>query len=71
MSAIRLFGYSVDGGEVCVVDLANGEEIPAEILATLTDETVTKWAYNANFERVCLSRYLSDMGMSLDPFHDK
>lgn len=55
---ILLFGYSVDGGEVQVVDLANGEEIPKEILAALTDETVTKWAFNAMFERVCLSRHL-------------
>lgn len=55
---ILLFGYSVDGKEVEVVDLANGEEIPDEILAVLTDETVTKWAFNAMFERVCLSRHL-------------
>ena len=61
---ILLFGYSVDGGEVQVVDLANGEEIPKEILAALTDETVTKWAFNAMFERVCLSRYL---GIHLKP----
>lgn len=67
---ILLFGYSADGGDVKVIDLACGEEIPADILAALTDEMVTKWAYNANFERVCLSRYLSDMGSSLDPFHD-
>lgn len=67
---VLLFGYSVDGGEVCVVDLANGEEIPLEILAALTDETVTKWAFNSQFERVCLSRYLSDLGISFDPFHD-
>lgn len=61
---ILLFGYSVDGGEVQVVDLGNGEEIPKEILAALTDETVTKWAFNAMFERVCLSRYL---GIQLRP----
>ena len=61
---ILLFGYSVDGGEVQVVDLANGEEIPKEILAALTDETVTKWAFNAMFERVCLSRHL---GIHLKP----
>lgn len=53
-----LFGYSADGGEVQVVDLACGEKIPSQILAALTDETVTKWAFNASFERVCLSRYL-------------
>ena len=61
---ILLFGYSVDGGEVQVVNLASGEEIPDEILAALTDETVTKWAFNAMFERVCLSRHL---GIRLHP----
>jgi DNA polymerase len=55
---ILLFGYSVDGGEVMVVDLANDEKIPQIILDALTDEKVTKWAFNAQFERVCLSRYL-------------
>ena len=67
---VLLFGYAVDGGKVQVVDLAQGESIPDEILDALTDESVTKWAFNASFERVCLSRYLSDLGMSLDPFHD-
>ena len=67
---ILLFGYAVDGGKVQVVDLAQGESIPDEILDALTDESVTKWAFNASFERICLSRYLSDLGMSLDPFHD-
>lgn len=57
---ILLFGYSVDGGDVEVVDLACGEEIPAEILAALSDESVTKWAFNAMFERVCLSNYLGE-----------
>ena len=69
--AILLFGYAVDGGEVKVVDLANGGKIPQEILDALTDDSIIKWAFNANFERVCLSRYLLDMGMLLDPFHDK
>ena len=55
---ILLFGYEVDGGEVKVVDLANGEKIPDEILNALTDDTVIKWAYNANFERICISRFL-------------
>ena len=59
---ILLFAYAVDGGEVQVVDLANGEPIPQEILDALTDNSVIKWAFNANFERVCLSRYLSDLG---------
>ena len=68
---ILLFGYAVDGSEVTVIDLAQGEQIPDEILDALTDDSVTKWAFNANFERVCLSRYLHDLGRSLDPFHDK
>lgn len=68
---ILLFGYAVDGGPVQVIDLAQGETIPEEILDVLTDDTVTKWAFNANFERVCLSRYLTDLGRSLDPFHDQ
>ena len=67
---ILLFGYSVDSGPVQVVDLACGEEIPEDILDALTDDAVVKWAFNANFERICLSRYLSNMGISLDPFHD-
>lgn len=68
---ILLFGYAVDGGEVQVIDLAQGETIPEIILDALTDDTVTKWAFNANFERVCLSRYLTDLGRSLNPFHDR
>lgn len=68
---IFLFGYAVDGGPVQVVDLAQGESIPEEILDALTDDTVTKWAFNANFERVCLSRHLTDLGRSLGPFHDQ
>ena len=67
---ILLFGYAVDGGEVQVVDLAQGETIPDDILDALTDESVTKWAFNASFERICLSRHLSNLGMSMDPFHD-
>lgn len=59
---ILLFGYSVDGGPVQVFDLASGETIPAEIIAALTDATVTKWAFNAQFERICLSRWLRDHG---------
>ena len=55
---VILFAYSVNGGPVRQVDLACGEKIPAEIIAALEDDTVTKWAFNANFERVCLSRYL-------------
>ncbi|WP_370842124.1 DNA polymerase [Megasphaera sp.] len=67
---ILIFGYAIDGGEVQVVDLARGENIPEDILDALTNEDVTKWAFNASFERICLSRYLSDLGISLDPFHD-
>jgi len=65
---ILLFGYSVDGSDVKVVDLACGEKIPAEIMSALEDETVEKWAYNAQFERICLSRYLGlPDGEYLDP----
>lgn len=55
---ILLFGYSVDGGEVKVIDLASGETLPKEIHDALEDEAVTKWAFNAQFERICLSRFL-------------
>lgn len=55
---ILLFGYSVDSGPVQVVDLACGEKIPAEIIVALEDESVIKWAFNASFERICLSRFL-------------
>lgn len=66
---VLLFGYAVDGGEVQVVDLAQGEIIPKEILNALTDDSVTKWAFNANFERVCLSRFLGyPTGEYLSPY---
>ena len=55
---ILLFGYSVNNGPVMVVDLTQGECIPTDILAALSDEQTTKWAYNASFERVCLSYWL-------------
>lgn len=55
---ILLFSYAVDGGAVRVVDLASGETLPEEVLAALSDETVTKWAFNSNFERVCLSEWM-------------
>jgi DNA polymerase len=55
---ILLFGYSIDGGDVQAVDLARGEKIPHEIIEALTDRRVIKWAFNAAFERICLSRYL-------------
>lgn len=57
---IFLFAYSIDDREVKVVDLASGEIIPEEILSALRDETIEKWAFNANFERVCLSRFLGE-----------
>ena len=55
---ILLAAYSVDGGAVRVVDLACGEKLPEEILDALEDETVEKWSYNSQFERICLSRFL-------------
>lgn len=65
---ILLFGYSVDGGEVEVIDLAVGEKIPEEIVSALTDDSILKWAFNASFERVCLSRWLGyETGEYLDP----
>ena len=54
---ILLFSYSVDGGPVQVIDLASGEMLPESIRSAIFDESVTKWAFNAQFERVCLSRY--------------
>jgi DNA polymerase len=65
---VLLFGYSVDGGEVKVVDLAQGEAIPPEIIDLLKDDKVTKWAFNAAFERICLSRHLGmPSGTYLNP----
>ena len=65
---ILLFAYSIDGGDIQIVDLACGEKIPQDIIDALTDDTVTKWAFNANFERVCLSRYLGyPVGEYLSP----
>ena len=61
---ILLFAYSVDAGPVQIVDLAQGENLPAEVEAALSDPAVEKWAFNAQFERVCLSAYL---GEKLDP----
>ena len=55
---ILLFAYSIDDGGVKVIDLSNGEIIPEEILSALSDKSIEKWAFNANFERVCLSRFL-------------
>ena len=60
---ILLFGVAVDDGPVTVYDLTAGEEIPAEIMTALQDKQVEKWAFNAMFERVCLSRFLRDKGL--------
>ena len=75
---ILLFGVSVDGGPVTVYDLACGETVPEEILAALSDNRVSKWAYNASFERVCLSVWLRrnypehfrSYSIDGDPVHD-
>lgn len=65
---VLLFGYSVDGAPAQVVDLACGETVPVEILEALVDPAITKWAFNASFERVCLSRFLSlPSGTYLEP----
>ncbi|UWH05481.1 hypothetical protein [Corynebacterium silvaticum] len=56
---LLLFGYSIDGSPVEVVDLASGEELPEEVLHGLADPGVVKWAFNAAFERVCLSSWLA------------
>lgn len=65
---ILLFAYAVDGGEVQLVDLTRGERIPKEILDALSNPSITKWAYNANFERVALSAFLGmPTGTYLDP----
>jgi DNA polymerase len=65
---VLLFGYSIDGGEAQVIDLACGEKIPPLIISALSDPTITKWAFNAQFERICLSRFLGfPTGTYLDP----
>ena len=65
---ILLFGYSADGGPVQVVDFTAGEQLPNQVLSALTDPAVTKWAFNAQFERVCLSRWLGmPVGEYLEP----
>ena len=61
---ILLLSYAFDDGPVITIDLACGEKLPIEVVAALDDPTVIKAAYNAQFERVCLSRYL---GHWLDP----
>ena len=66
---ILLLGYCADGGEVQVVDLAQGEQIPPEVIDALTDARVCKWAFNAQFERVCLSQWLRRNGYPLRNEH--
>ena len=61
---ILLFAYSVDDSEINVVDLVNGEQIPDEVISAIFDPNIIKWAFNAQFERVCLSRHL---GVWLSP----
>ena len=61
---ILLFGYSIDGAPVKVIDLTFGEKIPEDILDALTADEVTKWAFNANFERICLSQHLKNLGLT-------
>lgn len=61
--AVLLFAYSVDNGPVRCVDLAQGESLPAEVVGALNDSCVVKTAWNAVFERVCLSRYLGLNGL--------
>ena len=55
---VLLFAYSIDGGKTEIVDIANGEELSEEIIQALLDDNVIKWAFNAQFERICLSRFL-------------
>ena len=65
---ILLFGYSVDGADPQLIDLACGEVIPDDILEALSNPSVTKWAFNAGFERICLSRWLGlPSGTYLEP----
>ena len=66
---ILLLGYCADGGEVQVVDLAQGEQVPPEVIDALADARVCKWAFNAQFERVCLSRWLRRNGYPLRNEH--
>lgn len=65
---ILLFSYSVDGNAVEVVDITNGESIPENVLNAVSDDKIIKWAFNAGFERICLSRFLGlPTGQYLSP----
>ena len=55
---ILLFSYSIDDGQIKLIDLASGEKLPEEIINSLMDASIIKTAFNANFERVCLMKYL-------------
>ena len=57
-SEVLLFGYSIDGAPIEVIEVAKGEKVPAEVLSALSNPGVTKWAHNASFERVFLSLWL-------------
>lgn len=61
---ILLFAYSIDEGEIRVIDLASGERMPEEVMDLLMDDSVIKTAFNAAFERTCINRYF---GISLSP----
>lgn len=56
---LLLFGYAIDFGPVKVIDLTQGESIPPQVIKALDDPTIIKSAFNAQFERVCLSRFVS------------
>lgn len=65
---VLLFAYSIDGGKTEIVDIASGEELSEEIIQALLDDNVIKWAFNAQFERICLSRFLKlTKGTYLNP----
>ncbi|WP_270270444.1 DNA polymerase [Enterocloster clostridioformis] len=65
---VLLFAYSFDGEETQIIDLAQGETIPEEVEASIFDDSVTKTAFNANFERTCLSKYFGTQ-LSPDSWH--
>ena len=63
---ILLISYAIDGGEVQTIDLAQGEAIPLDLISTIISDDVIKWAYNAQFERICLSEWLKRKGYCLE-----
>lgn len=65
---ILLFSYAVDDADVQLIDIAQGQTIPPEIMDALRDDRVIKWAFNANFERICLSTYLKCQGLLKDGY---